>query len=96
MKQIPVNKMVIFFAAGFQLTEHFFLQKDEITVFPVNSFWKILPDVDNQKMEVILQNCQDKSKKTVSYAKLVRIFSMQADEIVIMEEKDVPIIIKID
>jgi hypothetical protein len=95
MKSIPVNKMVIFFAAGFQLTEHFFLREDKITVFPVNSFWKVLPDVDNQKMELILQNCQDKTRKTVSYAKLVKIFSMQTDEILIMKEEDVPIIINL-
>lgn len=95
MKQIPLNKMVIFFAAGMELTERFLLLKDETTVFPANSYWRVLLDVGNQEMKVILQNCQDKSRKVVSYGHLGKIFSTRTDRIVIMEEKDVPIIINV-
>lgn len=95
MKQISLTKMVIFFPSGLELTERFLLLKDETTVFPVNSFWKVLLDVGNQEMKVILQNCQDKSRKVVSYELLGKIFSMQTDQIMIMQEEDVPIIINL-
>ena len=95
MKSIPLTKMVIFFPAGMELTERFLLLENKTTVFPVNSFWKVLLDVGGQEMKVVLQNCQDKSRKVVSYDYLGKIFSMQTDQILIMQEEDVPIIINV-
>ncbi len=95
MKSIPLNKMVIFFAAGFELTEHFIFSSQTTAVIPANSYWKVVLDLGRQEMKVVLQNCQDKSQKVISYGHFGKIFSMQTDQIVIMQEEDVPIIINL-
>jgi hypothetical protein len=95
MKSIPLNKMVIFFAAGFELTEHSLFSSHTTEVIPINSYWKVVLDLGRQEMKVVLQNCQDKSQKVISYGHFGKIFSMQTDQIVIMQEEDVPIIINL-
>lgn len=94
MNKISLEKMVIFFESGAAITERAIF-KDETTIFQVNSYWKILLDLGNPEMKIILENCQDKSRKIVSYALFGKIFAMQTDKIIIMEEKDVPVIIKL-
>lgn len=92
---IPLSKMVIFFKTGAEFNELFLLDQNKI-VFPSESYWQVLLDYGTAEMKVILKNCQSNERKTVSYGVLGKLFCMKTGSVILMEEKDVPCIIKIE